>query len=248
MTTTLKKTEEETGESERAEIETLVSLEEIKTMLRNVLTGFKFRTISTQDFSSRMIFQRQGKPQYHVLLLVHFALKFLAFFAYIFRSALHLSYISTFVCVLVLLSVDFWLTKNVCGRLLAGLRWWNAADAQTGQIVWKFEAWTHEERQLAHTSQIRLFWTGLIGQQIVWSLLVFTAVVQLKLGWFVLAVIACSLNGSNLYGFIRCRLQRNAEGEQGKFSSLFSRLTDSFVALFVPGKAVYTRASQSIDD
>ena len=23
------------------------------------------------------------------------------------------------------LSMDFWLTKNVSGRLLAGLRWWN---------------------------------------------------------------------------------------------------------------------------
>ena len=54
--------------------------------------------------------------------------------------------------------------------------------------------------QIAYNSQIRLFWAGIIGQQIFWTILLLAAVFRLKLGWFVITVIAWCLNGSNLYG------------------------------------------------
>ena len=54
----------------------------------------------------------------------------------------------------ILLSADFWLVKNVSGRLLAGLRWWNVVDETSqNQSTWKFEAWTQEDRQLANKTQ-----------------------------------------------------------------------------------------------
>lgn len=37
------------------------------------------------------------------------------------------------------LSLDFWTVKNVTGRLLAGLRWWNVVDSE-GNSQWKFES------------------------------------------------------------------------------------------------------------
>lgn len=41
---------------------------------------------------------------------------------------------------MVLLSaLDFWTVKNVTGRLLVGLRWWNDFD-QNGREVWRFES------------------------------------------------------------------------------------------------------------
>ena len=65
-----------------------------------------------------------------------------------------LSYVMTFVTITILLSADFWLVKNVSGRLLAGLRWWNVVDETSGnQVSWKFESWTSEDRQLASKSQ-----------------------------------------------------------------------------------------------
>ena len=65
-----------------------------------------------------------------------------------------LSYVMTFVTITILLSADFWLVKNVSGRLLAGLRWWNVVDETSqNQMTWKFEAWTQEDRQLANKTQ-----------------------------------------------------------------------------------------------
>jgi hypothetical protein len=35
-------------------------------------------------------------------------------------------------------SADLWAVKNVTGRLLAGVRWWNLVDAE-GKNHWRFE-------------------------------------------------------------------------------------------------------------
>lgn len=36
-------------------------------------------------------------------------------------------------------SMDFWTVKNITGRLLVGLRWWNFVDEE-GQNHWKYES------------------------------------------------------------------------------------------------------------
>jgi hypothetical protein len=36
--------------------------------------------------------------------------------------------VATFILVTVLGAVDFWVVKNVTGRLLVGLRWWSDFD------------------------------------------------------------------------------------------------------------------------
>ena len=47
----------------------------------------------------------------------------------IYLLTLH-SFITTFILVTLLLSADFWVVKNICGRLLAGLRWWSIVDEE----------------------------------------------------------------------------------------------------------------------
>ncbi|RVE42576.1 hypothetical protein evm_012773 [Chilo suppressalis] len=49
------------------------------------------------------------------------------------------SFIASFVLVVLLLSADFWTVKNITGRLLVGLRWWNYVD-DDGKSHWVFEA------------------------------------------------------------------------------------------------------------
>lgn len=49
------------------------------------------------------------------------------------------SFISSFVMVVLLLSADFWTVKNITGRLLVGLRWWNYVD-DDGKSHWVFES------------------------------------------------------------------------------------------------------------
>ena len=46
-------------------------------------------------------------------------------------------YLSTFIFVALLLSADFWVTKNVSGRQLAALRWYTKLD-ENNQETWCF--------------------------------------------------------------------------------------------------------------
>ena len=48
-------------------------------------------------------------------------------------------------------------------------------------MVWRFEAWTPEERQVAYKSQVNLFWAGLLAQQALWTILFLSAMFSLKL-------------------------------------------------------------------
>lgn len=46
----------------------------------------------------------------------------------------------TFIIVIIFNSIDFWFMKNIAGRLLVGLRWWEEVDANTGLDIWRFES------------------------------------------------------------------------------------------------------------
>ena len=40
---------------------------------------------------------------------------------------------------MLLLAADFWTVKNITGRLLVGLRWWNKVN-EDGTSEWVFES------------------------------------------------------------------------------------------------------------
>jgi hypothetical protein len=62
--------------------------------------------------------------------------KIAAFFVYFFLGYV-LSNVLTFIFTVVLGSLDFWVVKNISGRLLVGLRWWTDED-EKGREIWKF--------------------------------------------------------------------------------------------------------------
>ena len=126
-----------------------------------------------------------------MVVLLHTIFKGLALTIYLGSSFIMNSFIASFIFIMMLLSADFWVVKNVCGRLLAGLRWWSVAT-ETGGLVWRwwtfikmiilenchwrYESWTPEERSLAQAGESTLFWMVLIGNQTIWTLLAFMAV------------------------------------------------------------------------
>ena len=84
---------------------------------------------------------------YHPCIRRH---PFAAFFHVFFRASalvvyLILSYVFSgyfvelFIAVILLLAFDFWTVKNVTGRLLVGLRWWNRVK-EDGSSEWVFES------------------------------------------------------------------------------------------------------------
>ena len=74
---------------------------------------------------SRVVRQRQGRPSHGSVVILHVAFKLIAVLLYL--LPVH-SFITTFILVTLLLSVDFWVVKNIRGRLLAGLRWWSIVN------------------------------------------------------------------------------------------------------------------------
>jgi len=68
----------------------------------------------------------------------HVAFKVAAVASYLLLGIFTKSFVVQFVLTVTLLAFDFWTVKNVSGRLLVGLRWWNDVD-EDGAGTWRFE-------------------------------------------------------------------------------------------------------------
>lgn len=64
--------------------------------------------------------------------------------AFYILSALFIdNFVIIFVVTVLLVALDFWVVKNVSGRILVGLRWWNEIN-DLGESVWRFECLDQE--------------------------------------------------------------------------------------------------------
>ncbi|KAI2577148.1 trans-golgi network vesicle protein 23 homolog A [Homo sapiens] len=101
--------------------------------------------------------------------------------------------------------------KNVTGRLLVGLRWWNQID-EDGKSHWIFEARKVSPNSIAATeAEARIFWLGLIICPMIWIVFFFSTLFSLKLKWLALVVAGISLQAANLYGYILCKMGGNSD-------------------------------------
>jgi len=74
-----------------------------------------------------------------VAAVFHVCFKVAALVLYLFGSLFSSSFVVVFVLCVLALSFDFWTVKNITGRLMVRLRWWNDMS-DTGQNVWRFES------------------------------------------------------------------------------------------------------------
>lgn len=88
----------------------------------------------------------------------------------------------TFILVTLLNCVDFWIVKNVSGRLLVGLRWWTTVD-DDGNEKWYFESFDQKVKN--NPIDNRIFWWGQMGATGIWTVfLVWRILTILQLGFF----------------------------------------------------------------
>ena len=116
-----------------------------------------------------------------------------------------------FIIVVILNAFDFWFVKNVSGRILVGLRWWNEVK-DDGTEVWIFES-DHEKR--ATSIDTTLFWTSLYVTPCFWGVFLVIELFGLSLMWFLVCLISFVLTFSNTVGYYKC------SGEQKKKISNF---------------------------
>ncbi|KAM6898401.1 Golgi apparatus membrane protein TVP23 homolog B [Lycodopsis pacificus] len=115
------------------------------------------------------------------------------------------SFIACMVTIILLLSCDFWTVKNITGRLMVGLRWWNQVD-DDGQSRWVFESRKGTGKQQASDSESRIFWIGLIVCPVLWVVFTFSTLFSLKIKWVPVVIMGVVLQGANLYGYVRCKV------------------------------------------
>merc|ERR1711971_200954 len=110
-----------------------------------------------------------------VVTFFHLLFRTLAIIAYLLCSWFSEGFIGSFVTIILLLSLDFWTVKNITGRIMAGLRWWNYIN-DSGESVWVFESSSEEAQIKFSKAEIQIFWAGLVASPVLWALLFFTSV------------------------------------------------------------------------
>ncbi|CAH0049691.1 unnamed protein product [Clonostachys solani] len=113
------------------------------------------------------------------------------------------SMIMTFIITILLLAADFYYLKNIAGRRLVGLRWWNEVDAATGDSKWVFESSDPATRTINATDS-RFFWLSLYVQPVLWIVMFILALVRFAFMWLPLVIIALVLTMMNTLAFSRC--------------------------------------------
>uniref|UniRef100_A0A1B6EMY5 Golgi apparatus membrane protein TVP23 homolog n=1 Tax=Cuerna arida TaxID=1464854 RepID=A0A1B6EMY5_9HEMI len=149
-----------------------------------------------------------GKLTHPYVTFFHLAFRGAALLLYIFCNSGGVSFITTFVVVTLLLSMDFWTVKNITGRLMVGLRWWNYVD-DNGDSHWVFESRKGGSQNRINAREARVFWLALTIVPVLWALFFLAALFSFSFKWLLLVGIALTLNGANLYGYIKCRMGHN---------------------------------------
>ena len=76
---------------------------------------------------------------FHILFKACAIVFYLVVSPIVFTTSSSDGYVNTFVVTTLIAAVDFWTTKNVTGRLLVNLRWWNDVK-DDGSNEWIFES------------------------------------------------------------------------------------------------------------
>ena len=87
-----------------------------------------------------------------------------------------------FIITILLLAADFYYLKNIAGRRLVGLRWWNEVDPATGDSHWVFES-SEPGTKVINATDSRFFWLAIYAQPLLWILLAIVALFSLKFIW-----------------------------------------------------------------
>ena len=146
-----------------------------------------------------------------IICFLTFIFKLAAFIIYIIISFFTKQKGLVYLSVILLGSVDFWITKNVSGRFLVGLRWWNEVK-KDGKEVWIYES---KNEKTEATSDKSVFWTSLYVNGFGWAILFLFKLITLSITNAIIAFTMLIFAGINLYGFYKC-----SKEQQGKLNKL----------------------------
>ncbi|KAL5534329.1 TVP23 [Sanghuangporus baumii] len=140
------------------------------------------------------IFRQSTHPL--VLFFLYF-FRITAIAVYILSGIFTDNYVLSSVIVVVLLAMDFWNCRNVAGRILVGLRYWNQVD-DDGESYWVFE--TRDPSRPANPIDSRMFWVAIYTFPVLWLVLLFISILKLNTS-LPIVLLALIFNVTNAIGF-----------------------------------------------
>ncbi|KAL3902066.1 MAG: hypothetical protein SGCHY_000100 [Lobulomycetales sp.] len=162
----------------------------------------------------KTLLQQSAHP---TALIFHLLFRTAALLIYFFGGWISLSYVFSFVVIVILLAVDFWTVKNVTGRLLVGLRWWNEVH-EDGSSQWIFESRPDGSEQSINAIDSRIFWGSMYLTPVVWLLFGFLAIFNpANWSWLLVVAVAIVLNMANVVGYTKC--EKDAKSKVNNFIS-----------------------------
>ncbi|CAI5505056.1 unnamed protein product [Closterium sp. Naga37s-1] len=154
------------------------------------------------------------------------------------------SFVIDFVVCVLLIALDFWVVKNVSGRILVGLRWWNETD-EAGETLWHFESLDQASLDQLSKTDAWVFWWTLYCTPALWLGLGLIQVIRLSFDYLLIIIVALVLGAANIYGYTKCR--RDAKKQIQQFAAqtmaqnFASTLTSALAAFnywsYLPGAA-----------
>mmetsp|Transcript_17005 Transcript_17005/g.36639 ORF Transcript_17005/g.36639 Transcript_17005/m.36639 type:complete len:235 (-) Transcript_17005:119-823(-) len=129
----------------------------------------------------------------------HVFFKLAAFLAYFIGRNFIGNYVLTFISTVVLCAFDFWTVKNITGRLLVGMRWWNDIK-EDGSSQWYFEC--NADESTIDAKDRTIFWSALYAWPLLWLVLVFLNI--LSWDWLMLILMAFVFAATNVVGYWKC--------------------------------------------
>ncbi|XP_071968745.1 Golgi apparatus membrane protein TVP23 homolog B-like isoform X1 [Engystomops pustulosus] len=147
---------------------------------------------------------RKKKIRHPIASFFHLFFRVSAIIVYLLCELISKSFIACMVTIILLLSCDFWAVKNITGRLLVGLRWWNQVD-DDGKSHWVYES-RKSGKKTSSDAESRIFWLGLISCPIIWVIFAFSTLFSFNVKWLAVVIMGVTLQGANLYGYIKCKV------------------------------------------
>jgi len=141
------------------------------------------------------IFRQSAHP---VALFFLFFFRIAAISVYILCGWFTNDYVLSTVIVVVLLAMDFWNCRNVAGRTLVGLRFWNQVD-EDGESYWVFES--RDPSRPANPIDSKMFWVALYSFPLLWTVLLIVSLLKLGFSFIPIVILALVFNFANAIGF-----------------------------------------------
>lgn len=190
--------------------------------LPNSFQGASISGSSGQVSTLEYIQEKLKSSAHPTVVIFHLLFKALALFLYLFgafflnwtsESDKGGTFITLTVVIILLLAADFWVVKNVTGRLLVGLRWWNKVNEDS--TTWIFESSEQSENPKPINQFDRsVFWTILYATPVVWAILIIFAALNIAIINVMVCIMGLALSCSNVYGYYRCSSDQKARFQQ----------------------------------